>query len=103
MHRQSSKVLKHIHSVSSPLSFLSFVYLPLFIIRTRSSDSGGAEATERLRSRAEEAVQGDEGAGSETPPQDQRADQGAHCSGVRAAKPASAAALSLAEEPQTRR
>lgn len=43
----------------------------LFVFRTGGSDTGGVEATEGLCSGAEEAVQGDEGAGSETPPQDQ--------------------------------
>lgn len=71
--------------------------------RVGGSDAGGAEAAEGLRPRAEEAVQGDEGAGEETPPQDQRAHQGAHGSGVGAAEPAPAAALLRAQEPQTRR
>lgn len=69
------------------------------VFRTGGSDSGGAEATEGLRSGAEKAVQGDEGAGSETPPQDQRADQGAPGSCVGAAEPASASALCPAKEP----
>lgn len=66
-HPVSCSLLSH-HSVGPPS--------PAF--RIRGSDSGGVEATEGLCPRAEEAVQGDEGAGSETPPQDQRADQGAH-------------------------
>lgn len=86
------------------LPSLTCVYLVLHpYFRVRGSDAGGAEATERFCPRAEKAVQGDEGAGPETPPQDQRADQGAHGSRVRAAEPASAAALRPAEEPQTRR
>ncbi len=65
--------------------FVSLTFVKLFsahppslVFRIGGSDVGGAEATEGFRSRAEEAVQGDEGAGSETPPQDQRADQRAH-------------------------
>lgn len=45
--------------------------------RTRGSDGGGVKAAEGVCSRAAKAVQGDEGAGQETPPQNQRADQGA--------------------------
>lgn len=71
--------------------------------RIRGSDAGGVEATEGICSRAEEAVQGDERAGSETPPQDQRAHKGAHGPHVRAAEPASAPALCHAQKPQTRR
>lgn len=72
------------------------------MFRTGGSNSGGAEATEGFCPGAEETVQRDERAGSETPPQDQRADQGAHGSRIRAAEPASAPALGSAEEPQTR-
>lgn len=55
---------------------------PPFAFRTGGSDGGGAEAAEGLCPGAEKTVQGDEGAGSETPPPHQRADQGAHGSDV---------------------
>lgn len=83
-----------------PLSFF-FCGFPPFLFRTGGSDGGGAEAAEGICSGAAKAVQGDEGAGQETPPQNQRADQGANGPCVRAAEPAPAAPLGPAEEPQT--
>lgn len=71
--------------------------------RTGGSDSGGTEAAEGLRARAEETVQRDERAGEEAPSQDQRADKGAQRPHVWAAEPAPASACRLAQEPQTRR
>lgn len=85
------------------MNFSLFLLVLHLTFRIRGSDTGGVEATEGLCSRAEEAVQGDERAGEETPPQDQRADQGAHGSCVRATESASAPALCPAQEPQTRR
>lgn len=86
------------------LLLFSFVYV-FFLnpYRPGGSDAGGVEAAEGFRSGAEETVQRNEGAGSETPPQDQRADQGAHGSCLRAPEPAPTPALGPAEEPQTRR